>query len=342
MTEPVTIALDHLEGREAAALMRGGQLDDLLVDSDGPRPGTVYRAIADRPVKGQGGLFLRTPDGNAFLRQVKGIAPGQALLVQVTGHAEPGKAIPVTAKVLFKSRYAIVTPAAPGLNISRAIRDAEERARLQRVAAAAMGESGMGLILRSACDGAGEAEIAADITAMREVAATVENEAGTRRPDKLLDGDGPHALAWRDWPLPGALHRDPGCFAVLGIHDRIEALCTTRLALPGGACAFVEPTRALVAVDVNTGPDTSLAAGLKANIALARSLPRELRLRGLGGQITLDLAPMPKKERRVVEDALRAAFRRDAVETVLAGWTPLGHFELQRQRARLPLAEVMR
>ena len=114
MTDTVTIALDHLQGREAAALMRGGRLDDLLIDSDTPRPGTIYRAIADRPVKGQGGLFLRTPDGNAFLRQVKGIAPGQALLVQVTGHAEPGKAIPVTAKVLFKSRFAIVTPARRG------------------------------------------------------------------------------------------------------------------------------------------------------------------------------------------------------------------------------------
>jgi len=342
VTETVTIALDHLEGREAAALMRGGQLDDLLVDNDAPRPGTVYRAIADRPVKGQGGLFLRTPDGNAFLRQVKGIAPGQALLVQVTGHAEPGKAIPVTAKVLFKSRYAIVTPDAPGLNISRAVRDADERARLHAIAADAMGESGMGLILRSACDGARADEIGADITAMREVAATVTNEAGARGPETLLDGDGPHARAWRDWPLPGELARDPGSFAVLGILDRIDALCTARVALPGGACAFVEPTRALVAVDVNTGPDTGLAAGLKANIALARALPRELRLRGLGGQITLDLAPMPRKERRVVEDALRAAFRRDEVETVLAGWTPLGHYELQRQRVRIPLAEVMR
>jgi Ribonuclease G/E len=94
-------------------------------------------------------------------------------------------------------------------------------------------------------------------------------------------------------------------------------------------------------VDVNTGPDTSPAAGLKANIALARELPRQLRLRGLGGQVVLDLAPMPKKDRRVFEDALRAAFRRDDIETVLAGWTPLGHYELQRKRARVPLTDVI-
>ena len=128
------IALDHLAGREAAALLVDGRLEDLLIDGSAPRPGTIYRAVADRPVKGQGGMFLRTPDGSAFLRQVKGLAPGRPILVQVTGHAEPGKAIPVTARVLFKSRYAIVTPEAPGLNISRSIRDGEERVRLHEIA----------------------------------------------------------------------------------------------------------------------------------------------------------------------------------------------------------------
>ena len=67
-----TIALDALEGTEAAALIVDGQLHDLLIDSDHPRPGTIYRAVAMRPMKGQGGMFLETPDGNAFLRQVKG------------------------------------------------------------------------------------------------------------------------------------------------------------------------------------------------------------------------------------------------------------------------------
>ena len=104
---------------------------------------------------------------------------------------------------------------------------------------------------------------------------------------------------------------------------------------------YVEPTRALVAVDVNTGADVSLAAGIKANMACARALPRALRLRGLGGQIVLDLAPMPKKDRRPFETALRSAFKADDVETTLVGWTPLGHYELQRKRARAPLAEVL-
>ena len=102
----------------------------------------------------------------------------------------------------------------------------------------------------------------------------------------------------------------------------------------------VEPTRALVAVDVNTGPDTSSAAGLKANIAAARALPRALRLRGLGGQIVVDFAPMPKKDRRTLDQVLTSAFRADSVETALVGWTTLGHVELSRKRERLPLTEA--
>ena len=85
------ILLDHLGGQPAAAKLLDGRLEDLLFEGIAPAPGTVYRAIADRPVKGQGGMFLRTPDGSAFLRQIKGLAPGQAINVQVTGYAEPGK-----------------------------------------------------------------------------------------------------------------------------------------------------------------------------------------------------------------------------------------------------------
>ena len=52
------IFLDHVEGREAAALMEDGRLIDLLIEGDRTRPGTVYSAVTDRPVAGQGGLFL--------------------------------------------------------------------------------------------------------------------------------------------------------------------------------------------------------------------------------------------------------------------------------------------
>ena len=100
---------------------------------------------------------------------------------------------------------------------------------------------------------------------------------------------------------------------------------------------YVEATRALVAVDVNTGNDTSPSAALKANLAASRALPRALRLRGLGGQIVVDFVSMSKAHRKQVEQSLRAAFKADPIETSLVGWTQMGLFELQRKRERLPL-----
>lgn len=336
-----TIILDHLGDIEAAALMVDGKLEDLLVDTpDAARSGTIYRAIADRPVKGQGGMFLKTPDGMAFLRQIKGLAPGQPILVQVSGFAEDGKAIPVTSKLLFKSRYAIITPDAPGLNISRSIRDEAERDRLLEIAHEAMGDTTYGLILRSCCFEADAEAIAEDIEAMLGLAHNVLTDESNEM-ETLSGGDGPHVLAWRDWVEKAEVVTDAGGFEDHGVLDALDALAEDIVPLSGGASMYVEPTRALVAIDVNTGADVSLGAGIKANMACARALPRALRLRGLGGQVVLDLAPMPKKDRRPFETALRAAFRVDDVETTLVGWTPLGHYELQRKRARAPLAEIL-
>lgn len=334
-----TIALDHYAGREAAALIVDGELHDLLIEPDAPAPGTIYRARAGRLLKGQGGAVLETPDGPAFLRQTKGISPGSLLLVQVSGYAEPGKAIPVTTRLIVKSRFAIATPDAPGRNLSRAIRDDDMRDCLLE-AVSELDADEIGLILRSACADAHPEEVSADATRVLGLAQAILNDTDTQ-PERLLDGDSPHHLAWRDWTELADLDDATGSFERHNVLDMIDALREPRQDLGGGAFMWIEPTRALIAVDVNTGQDTSLAAGLRANMALARALPRALRLRGLGGQITLDLAPAPKKERRTFETALKAAFRKDDVDTVLAGWTPLGHFELQRKRGRCPLDEVL-
>jgi Ribonuclease G/E len=335
------IILDHINGREAAALMVNGKLHDFLIDGDAPRPGTIYRAVADRPVKGQGGMFLKTPDGNVFLRQVKGLSPGQSLLVQVTGYAEDGKAIPVTQKLLFKSRYAIVTPGAPGVNVSRSIRDDDLRDTLKGIAHEVLEDEAYGLILRSSCTEDEAGAIAEDVAEMQAMAMNILAD-GEGDAEKLTDGDGPHVTAWREWTDPAEVVTEEGSFDTHGVLDALEGLSSPRVPLSNGAFMYVEPTRALVAVDVNTGNDTSPAAALRANLAAAKDLPRQLRLRGLGGQITLDVAPMPKKDRRTFESALRAAFKIDQIETILAGWTPLGQFELQRKRERLPLSELLK
>ena len=339
------LVLDEIDGRQAAALMVDGRLEELAIDpsEDVAIPGAIYRAVADRPVKGQGGIFVKLPGGSGFLRQISGVAPGQRLLVQVTGPSEPGKAIPVTTRLLFKSRFAIITPDAPGLNISRRIKEEDRRADLSALAEAGMAgaDARLGLILRSGCLEAEDMAVAEDVAAMRGLAEAVLADA-SGPPELLVDGPSAHDLAFRDWLDPPVDEADtePESFERQGVTEALEPLRAPRVALDAGAHMMIEPTRALVAVDVNTGPDTSPAAALKANIAAARDLPRQLRLRGLGGQVVVDFAPMPKRDRHILDQVLKAAFKADGV-TNLAGWTVLGLYELTRKRDRLPLAELL-
>jgi ribonuclease G len=340
-----TLVLDEIAGRQAAALMVDGRLEELSVDPDGDvvLPGAIYRAVADRPVKGQGGIFVKLPGGSGFLRQISGVAPGQRLLVQVTGPAEAGKAVPVTTRLLFKSRFAIVTPDAPGRNISRQIKDEARRGELAALADVGMAgaDDSLGLILRSGCLGAEDQAVAEDIAAMRGLAEAVLADL-SGGPELLVDGPSAHDLAFRDWLDPAVDDADTeaGSFDRHGVTEAIEALCTPRVGLDAGAHMMIEPTRALVAVDVNTGPDTSPAAALKANISAARDLPRQLRLRGLGGQVVVDFAPMPKRDRHILDQVMKAAFKTDG-DANLAGWTTLGLYELTRKRDRLPLSELL-
>jgi Ribonuclease G/E len=339
------VLLDQIAGRNAAALLVDGRIEEFALDPAGDEvlPGAIFRAVADRPMKGQGGLFVKLPAGSGFLRQTGGIAPGQRVIVQVTGPAEPGKALPVTTRLLFKSRFAIVTPEAPGLNISRRIKDEPIRASLERLAAEGMAgaDEGLGLILRSACAEAEPEAVAEDIAAMRGLAEAVTADL-SGGPELLLDGPGAHDLAYRDWldPAPDEVAADEGCFALNGVIEALEALLSPQVILAGGGSMWIESTRALVAVDVNTGTDTSPAAALKVNVAAARDLPRQLRLRGLGGQVVVDFAPIPKKERHILDQVIRAAFKSEG-EANLAGWTHLGLYELTRRRDRLPLSALI-
>ncbi len=159
---------------------------------------------------------------------------------------------------------------------------------------------------------------------------------------------------WEDGPMAGLLaansgdirdraepYDGPDLFDHYGVWDEIEKLKLPRADLPSGAWMAVEATRAMVTVDVNTAGEFGGGAALTANLEAARELPRQLRLRGLGGQVIVDFAPLRKSDRKRIEEALKAAFRRDPIETSLAGWTPLGNFELQRKRERRPLSELL-
>lgn len=340
------IVIGQVFGHSAAALMLDGQLEDLFIDPTAITPlapGAICRARVDRLVKGQGGVFLRLPDGaRGFLRDRNGLREGQSLLVQVGGCAEDGKAIPVSARLSFRGRLVIVTPGAPGVNVSRRIRDTDRREHLAALGTAALDmDNPPGLVFRSAAESAPDDDLAAELAQLLSLSQAIlaEREGS---PELLLDAPEPAELAWQDWSDLDADSIDEGedAFEETGAAAAVAALLNPRLELGAGAWAEIEALRALVAIDVNTGSDHSPAAGLKANIALARDLPRQLRLRGLGGQVVVDFAPMPKRDRGTLEQILRAAFRAESAETVLIGWTAMGLFEISRKRDRVALVRL--
>lgn len=334
-------------GGHAAALMVDGRLADLLLDPPAgeatPRPESIWRGVAGRPMKGMGGVMVELgasanggPTG--WLRGPKLPAPGRPLLVQVSGWAEPGKAPPVTTRVLLKGRTAILTPGAPGQNVARSLRDAGRRAALEALAAREMaGAEGIGLIVRSAAEAADDGEIAAEIAGLRADWAALDAAGVAGAPGMVRAAPGAAAEAMREWFRPGDAVREAATALLdAGVWEEVDALGRAEVAL-GDASMAIEPTRAFVAVDVNTGRDGSPAAALKANLAAVRELPRQLRLRGLGGQVVVDFAPLSRADRPRIEQALAAALKADAIETTVLGWTPGGNLELQRKRARRPL-----
>jgi ribonuclease G len=340
-----TIALDTIEGRKAAAMVIDGVLQDFLCDPPAgapPMPGAILAARGARPAKGTGGSFVDLGGTRGFMRG-GAAAPGRMLAVQVTGVAEPGKAIPVTADAVHKGRFAILTPGKPGLNAARGIQNAKERARLKDIGHKIWDSHDDGLILRSASDGVDHARLAADIRQLAAQYHAVAARLGNANPGEVLcPAPNAHDLAWRDWHTPDLWDRDPGSFDRHGVHDLLDQALHAIWPLPDGGSMIVEPTRALIAVDVNTGDDFSPAAGLKAMLAAIADLPRALRIKGLGGQIVIDPPRLPKTDRKRVEQAAERALRADPVETALVGWTPLGHLELQRQRDRWPPGDIFR
>jgi Ribonuclease G/E len=275
--------------------------------------------------------------------------------VQVSSYAESGKATPVSSRILYKSRLAIHTPAAPGINVSRQIKDAQERERLEACAHGIIAEhidytdeddryvwESPGLILRSAAEGATAEALSEDICDVLTARYCAERLTVETPPLHYTIANGSSAKDFASQEWQGTLEAGPDLFDHYGVWDEIERLKSSCAELPSGAWMAVEATRAMVTVDVNTAGEFGGGASLTANLEAARELPRQLRLRGLGGQIIIDFAPLKKTDRKRVEETLMAAFRKDPISTTLAGWTPLGNFELQRKRERRPLSELLR
>lgn len=335
------------DGLSRAALLVDGRLEDLLLDGHDDRlaPESIHLGRVDRVVPALGAAFVRLEGGARGWLRGGHHAPGTTVAVQVTRRADPGKAVPVSDRLLFKGRLAILTPGAPGANPARSIRSPAARERLAVLGARGLAgaDAQTGVVLRTAAADAEDADILAEIAGLKDLADETRTAAQGTEPRLLLGAPDAMARAFRDWadPAPDSVVEAPDAFERLGVWDAISALRAPEVRLPGGGFLLIEATRAIVAIDVNTGEDFAKNAAATANLAACAEILRQLRLRGLGGAVIVDFAPVRKGARQGIEKALKASVAADPVETILGGWTPMGRFEMTRRRERSPLAEVI-
>lgn len=305
---------------------------------------------------------------------ITGLHEGQAVLVQVTKEARADKATGLSMRPRIAGRLLVLTPTRPGIAAER-VPDAQERRRLIE-ALTELAQPGEGLSARAAAAGSSAATLSNEIESLRVRWREIEAKARAGGPPRSLDESAtPLALALEEFApaSPDAIVLDDGAvhaearrwltqhhpelaertslhrgtaplFEERSVAGQIAAVLAPQVALPRGGRITLEPTAAatLIDVDMGSGDGRGRDAGraiLEANLAAAKEVARQIRLRDLAGPIVVDFIGMQRREQRErVRDALAAALGGDAE---LLGWTRLGHFELVRRRRRAPLAELL-
>ena len=129
----------------------------------------------------------------------------------------------------------------------------------------------------------------------------------------------------------------PDAFEATGAAGQLEEALGREVALPGGGSLIIEPTAALTAIDVNGAGEA-----LEVDLAAARAIAHQLRLRRIGGTVVIDFIDLDgKRERFRLDAALRQAFAADPAAVQLYPMSPLGLVQLSRQRQGPSLAELL-
>ena len=312
MTAPVRILAASSPGEVRAAAAIGGELLDFAIWRPG-RPdgvGDVYRARVTARVPGMAGAFVALPRARSF---------------QVNfdlDHESPSETWSGGDGFLPDSEgaAAAVEGALLTVRITRG-RQGGKGARLS--AKLTQTEGSPGLVARGP--------------------SPVEDLAA-RFPDAPIAVDDP-ALAALLLPIVGRrIEVVPD--ALESFADAIDALAAREVALPGGMRASIDPTPALVAIDLDMakateGRQPKAGAQLAANLAALPALARQIRLRNLSGAILVDPAGMSAKRRVQLGPGLDAALADDPLRPKLLGFTALGLAEIVRPRVRPPLHELL-
>jgi ribonuclease G len=298
---------------------------------------------------------------------------GQEVLVQITKESIGTKGPRVTQQVSLPGRFCVLMPGVEHVGVSRRIEDRAERQRIKAIIND-LKPKGVGIIARTAGEGKGDPEFAADIKHLTKMWQKLDRKSASVRAP---------ALVHRELEMTAGLIRDlftedieeviiddkesfaeiqsylkavspelrdrvklykgkDPIFDAYNIEAQIEKTFERKVWLKKGGYICVDHAEALVAIDVNTGRFTGKKNQeetiFRTNMEAAREIPRQLRLRDIGGIIVIDFIDMEiEANKRAVLEELRGQLRNDRARTKAFAVSDLGLVEMTRQRERSSL-----
>jgi ribonuclease E len=299
--------------------------------------------------------------------------PGDTVLVQVVKDALGHKGARLTNQISLAGRYLVLAPNSDVRGISRRLPD-DERRRLRTV----IGEvrpKGMGVIVRTAAEGASKEDIQADIKRLLGIWEEIESKNDAKAPTLLHEEpplvlrvirehftsdfrrllvDDPktyeQALSYLEGTEADLLDKvklyedELGLFERFHVEDQLRKALDRKVWLPSGGHIVIDRTEALTVIDVNTGRFVGRSnleeTVLQNNLESAEEIARQLRLRDIGGIIVIDFIDMEiPKNRAAVLLRLREHLAKDKTRTQVFDVSNLGLVEMTRKNVSAGLLE---
>ncbi|HEU4763910.1 MAG TPA: Rne/Rng family ribonuclease, partial [Gemmatimonadales bacterium] len=333
----------------------------------------------EKPREREAAPRFREVNGRRALPNIADLVKkGQTLLVQVTKEPISTKGCRVTAQISLPGRFLVYMPHASRVGVSRKIESREQRAKLREMVNRLMPAGSGGMIVRTVAEGTTEEHFRREVESLLNLwkkinkklrfvraPALVQRETSLTRgiirdlfsakvdglwcDSKELVHEIEQYLEQVDPDLNQRVHHytEPQpLFEKFDIEREIKDLFKSRCELPNGGSIVIQPTEALVSIDVNTGrytgkkdPEKTI---LRTNLEAAREIARQLRLRDIGGIVVCDFIDMESKQNRDrVLSELRSHLARDRARTKAYAVSELGLIEMTRQRVRPSLWHSM-
>ncbi|EHJ03584.1 ribonuclease E [Marinobacter manganoxydans] len=322
--------------------------------------------------------FKKSPgqiEGKINIKDV--VSEGQEVIVQVDKEERGNKGAALTTFISLAGRYLVLMPNNPRAGgISRRI-EGDERAQLKEAMNDVQVPKSMGIIVRTAGIGRTTEELQWDLDYLVQFWEAITQAAGERKApflihqesnviiravrdylrqdigEVLIDANGVYedVLNFVRAVMPTfenkiKLYKDEiPLFSRYQIEGQIETAFQREVKLPSGGSIVIDPTEALVSIDINSsratkGQDIEETA-LQTNLEAAEEIARQLRLRDMGGLIVIDFIDMtPAKHQREVEQKIREALEIDRARVQVGKISRFGLLEMSRQRLRPSLGET--